>query len=273
VPTEQGLRLFIDSLLKVRGLSPREKDDIRAACGIGDPDLEEALGRVSRMLSDLSHHAAVVLSPAPSRQRLERIEFVRFREGELLAVLVAEGGRIENRVVRAEGLSSEQIERCNAYLNGLAAGLSLEEARGRVLEELGGEKARYDELARQALLLGEQALQVTVRPAVHIAGQAHLLDGPASVGQMRALLGALEEKERFVALLDRTLGAEGIQVWIGAETPFAGASDVSVVATPYGPDEHPVGVIAVVGPTRMNYSRVIPLVDFTAELLSAMGKK
>jgi heat-inducible transcriptional repressor len=113
-----------------------------------------------------------------------------------------------------------------------------------------------------------------------VSGQAHLLDQttPAGSGEptidrvarMQRLLGVLEEKERIVRLLDRTLAADGIQVWLGAETPFAEVGDVSIVATPYGPDDRPVGSIAVIGPTRMNYSKVIPLVDFTAELVSGV---
>jgi heat-inducible transcriptional repressor len=107
-----------------------------------------------------------------------------------------------------------------------------------------------------------------------VSGQAHLLgSGPSAddrLARMQKLLGALEEKERIVRLLDRTLEAEGIQVWLGAETPFGEVADISVVATNYGPDDRPVGSIAVIGPTRMNYSKVIPLVDFTAELVSGV---
>ncbi len=275
VPTPDGLRFFIDSLLKVRSLSPKEKEEIRTRYGVPSGDLDEALQRTSRLLSDLSHHAAIVVAPAPERQRLEHIEFVRLREGELLAVLVSQGGQVENKLLHVETNPDPAfLEKVNNYLNQLLhfdnMAHTLEEVRGRVLEEMGQEKNRVDEMTSLALRLGEAVFTGESAPGVIVSGQAHLLDSgdPADVDRMRALLTALEEKERIVQLLDRTLTAEGIQVWLGADTPFVGVDDLSVVATPYGPEDRPVGTIAVIGPTRMNYSKVIPLVDFTAELVS-----
>lgn len=283
VPTNDGLRFFIDSLLKVRSLSSKEKEDIRARYGLPAADLDDVLQRTSRLLSELSQQAAIVITPLPERQRLEHIEFVRLREGEILAVLVEEGGHVENKLLRGEvfaGVDTAFLARASNYLNELLAGKTLEDVRGLVLEELGKEKNRVDALASRALALGQAALAAeTPPPDVIVSGSANLLEPnpsgePANLDKMRALLVALEEKERIVRLLDRTLAAEGIQVWLGAETPFAELADLSVVATPYGPEDRPVGSIAVIGPTRMNYSRVIPLVDFTAELVSdLMGLK
>jgi heat-inducible transcriptional repressor len=280
VPTTDGLRLFIDSLLKVRSLSPKEKEEIRARYGLPPDDIDEALQRTSRLLADLSRHAAIVIAPAPERQRLEHVEFVRLSGGDVLAVLVAEGGHVENKLVKAELGSSLAVdpaflERMNNYLDELVRGRTLEEVRARVLEQLADDKNQVDELASQALRLGQAIFTPGPAPGVIVSGQVHLLDSgppgePGGVERMRALLSALDEKERIVQFLDRTLAADGIQVWLGAETPFAGVEDLSVVATPYGPDDRPVGTIAVIGPTRMNYSKVIPLVDFTAELVSGV---
>lgn len=272
VPTNDGLRFFIDSLLKVRSLSPAEKEQIRARYGLPPADLDEALQRTSRLLAEMSKQAAIVIAPAPERSRLEHVEFVRLRDGEILAVLVAQGGHVENRLVRVD-LDAAFLERVNNYLNELVAGRTLEEVRARVLEELGDEKNRVDELVSQALRLGQAVFTTeTATPGVIVSGQANILEpahagDPAGVDRIRALLRTLEEKERIVEFLDRTLVADGIQVWLGAETPFAD-EHLSVIATPYGPEERPVGTIAVIGPTRMNYSKVIPLVDFTAELVS-----
>jgi heat-inducible transcriptional repressor len=284
VPTNDGLRFFIDSLLKVRTLSPKEKEEIRARSGAQAADLDEVLQRTSRMLSELSQQAAIIVSPLPALKRLEHIEFVRLREGEVLAVLVEEGGHVENKLLRGDALGAPAdldpgfLSRASNYLNVLVAGQTLEDTRVRVLDELGKEKNQVDELASRALALGQAALGPRVEspksPDVIVSGSANLLEDDTNVAKMRALLVALEEKERVVRLLDRTLAAEGIQVWLGAETPFAELADLSVVATPYGPEDRPVGSIAVIGPTRMNYSRVIPLVDFTAELVSdLMGAK
>ncbi len=277
VPTNQGLRFFIDSLLKVRSVSAKEREEIVGRYHIQAADLDEVLQRTSRMLADLAQQATIVIAPFPERQRLEHVEFVRLPHlaGQVLAILVTAGGQVENKLIRAE-LPGDAgfLERVNNYLNERVAGKTLEEIRVHVLEELGAEKHDVDELATQALRLGRAAFTPEAPPGVIVSGQAHLLvsgqSGDDRVARMQKLLVALEEKERIVSLLDRTLEADGIQVWLGAETPFAEVADVSVVATTYGPDDRPVGSIAVIGPTRMNYSKVIPLVDFTAELVSSV---
>jgi heat-inducible transcriptional repressor len=278
VPTTTGLRLFIDSLLKVRSLSPKEKDDIRARYGLPSVDLDDAMQRTSRLLSELSNQAAIVITPLPERQRLKRLEFVRLREKQLLAVLVSEGGHVVNKLVSAPaGLEASDVERANNYLNELVGRLpdrTLEGVRAAVLAELGDDKNHADQLVAQALRLGEQALASPDEREVIVSGSAHLLSAaavggePPELDRVRKLLVALEEKERLIGLLDRTLEADGIQVWLGAETPFAEVAEVSVVAAGYGPEDRPVGTIAVIGPTHMNYSKVIPLVDFTAELVT-----
>ena len=286
VPTDSGLRFFIDSLLKVRSLSPKEREEIASRYDLFGNDLDDVLQRTSRMLSDLAQQATIVITPLPERQRLEHVEFVRLpglRNGQphLLAVLVTSGGQVENKLIPASELPADPgfLERVNNYLNERVKGKTLEEIRHRVLEDLGDDKQNMDALAAEALRLGRAAFAPDTQPTVIVSGQAHLLDSGASaavtgeppadrVARMQRLLGALEEKERIVRLLDRALEADGIQVWLGAETPFAEVGDVSIVATPYGPGDRPVGSIAVIGPTRMNYSKVIPLVDFTAELVS-----
>jgi heat-inducible transcriptional repressor len=274
VPTTVGLRLFIDSLLKVRSLSPKEREDIRARYAVLPGDFEEILQTTSRVLSEMSHQAAIVITPVPERQRLEHVEFLRLKGDQILAVLVVEGGQVENRLVRL-GLPDDAgfMERVNNYLNEKVKGRTLEEVRTVVLEDLGQEKNQYDALASHALRLGLQVFGTETSPEVIVSGQAHLVDDDdGGQHRIRALLAALEEKEGIVRLLDRTLTAEGIQVWLGADSPFRD-SDVSVVGAPYGPEDRPVGSIAVIGPTRMNYSRVIPLVDFTAELVSGLLAK
>jgi heat-inducible transcriptional repressor len=286
VPTDTGLRLFIDSLLKVRSLSGKEREDMRARFGLQGADVDDAMQRTSRFLSELSQQAAVLITPLPERQRLEQIEFVRLRDKKLLAVLVSEGGHVENKLVTvADDPDDGAIERVNNYLGGLVASLgerTLEDVRAAVLAELGKEKNQVDALAAQALRLGQEALAPSAdalgEREVIVAGSARLVEATsgaapesaANLEKVRALLQALEEKETIVRLLDRTLQADGIQVWLGAETPFAAVGDLSVVAAGYGPEERTVGTIAVIGPMHMNYSKVIPLVDFTAELISEL---
>lgn len=267
VPTPTGLRLFIDSLLKVRGLSPKEKDDIRDRIVAPSPD--EVVQRASRLLSDLTHHAAVILAPDPTAQRLERIEFVPLRDGKLIAVLVTTDGRIENRLV-LDDIDGSRLDRIHNYLNQLLSGMTLDEVRDRVIRELGEDKNRYDEAVATALRLGHAVFVSPERSQdVVVAGQANLVEDQQPE-RIRDLLRTLEDKETLIRLLDRTRHAEGLQVFVGAETAMQALSGSSVVAASYGPDETPIGALAVIGPMRMNYGKVMSVVDFTADTVSQL---
>jgi heat-inducible transcriptional repressor len=274
VPTETGLRFFIDSLLRVRGLSPKEKDDIRHRVG-DTAGLDELLQRTSRVLSEITHHAGIVLAPLPSRQRFRHIEFVPLKAGRFLCVLVTTDGAIENKIVQTDtDIERERLERIHNYLDALLSGLTIEEVRERILRELGEEKNQYDELVSAALRISKAAFEQTSQAEVVVSGGANLLGsarpGEDGIERMQTLLRTLEDKEVMVKLLDRTLVSEGIQVFLGAETDYAPLGESSVVATPYGPDDKPLGAIAVIGPMRMNYGKVMSVVDFTAALVSRM---
>lgn len=280
VPTASGLRFFIDALLKVRGLTPKEKDDIRGRL-VGGTSPEEVMQRASRMLSEFTQHAAVILTPDPSQQRFGHLEFVPLRTGKLLAILVTSDGRIENRMIDDAGpagggaIDPARWERIHGYLNQLLSGLTLDDARERVLRELADDKHRYDDLVAAALRLGESVLAAEVRSAgVVVAGHSNLVDpldpDPSQALRMRELLRTLEDKQTLIRLLDRTRTAESMQVLVGAETALSALAASSVVATPYGPDEAPVGALAVIGPLRMNYGKVISVVDFTAEVVGEL---
>lgn len=268
VPTTTGLRFFIDSLLKVRGLTPREKDEIRER--VTGPSPDDVVQKASRLLSDLTHHAAVILAPDPDQQRLERIEFIPLRDGKLIAVLVTTDGRIENRLL-IEDVDGTRLDRIHNYLNELLSGMTIDEVKERVIRELGEDKNKYDEAVATALRLGHAVFvkQPERSADVVIAGQANLLDN-VQPEQIRDLLRTLEDKETLVRLLDRTRHAEGLQVFLGAETAMQALSGSSVVAMPYGPEETPIGALAVIGPMRMNYGKVMSVVDFTADTVSQL---
>jgi heat-inducible transcriptional repressor len=276
VPTTGGLRLYLDSLLKLRGLNPREKDEIRDRITASSPD--EVVQKASRLLSDLTHHAAVILAPDPDQQRLERIEFIPLRDGKLIAVLVTTDGRIENRLL-LEDVEATRLDRIHNYLNQLLSGMTIDEVRERVIRELSVDKNQYDEAIATALRLGAAVFATQGKPAdVVVTGQANLVDAVEDVSpdRIRELLRALEDKETLVHLLDRTRQAAGLQVFLGAETAMQSLSTSSVVAMPYGPGETPIGALAVIGPMRMNYGKVMSVVDFTADtviqLLAELGR-
>src|SRR5690349_13872995 len=193
VPTPTGLRFFIDSLLKVRGLTPREKDEIRERVIAPSPD--EVVQRASRLLSDLTHHAAVILAPDPDQQRLERIEFIPLRDGKLIAVLVTTDGRIENRLL-LEDVEAARLERIHNHLNGLLSGMTIDEVRERVIRELGEDKNTYDVAIATALRLGHAVFvsQPERSADVLVAGQANLVDqGADKPERIRDLLRTLED--------------------------------------------------------------------------------
>jgi heat-inducible transcriptional repressor len=271
VPTKEGLRFFIDALLKVRSLSAKEKEDIRARYSAEALDLGDVVQRTSRMLAELTPYAGIVLAPSPSMQRLQHMEFVTLRGGRALCIMVTTEGQIENKVVQLDvAPDAPRLERVNNYLREHLAGRTLSEVRELVLRGLGDEKNQYDELVATALRLSKAALDQTVdRPGdIIVSGQANLVAVAPAPERSRELLQALEDKEVLLRLLDQSMTAESLQVFLGAETAHTALEGSSVIATPYGPDDHPIGAIAVIGPMRMNYGKVMSIVDFTAELVS-----
>ena len=273
LPTERGLRYYVDMLLRVRSLTTGEKDEIRERLSAGG-DVPDVMQRTSRLLRELSHLTVVVQAPRPESDVVQHLEFVQLREGQLLAVIAAASGQIQNKLVPVDfALTAGDLDRINNYLNELMTGLTLEQVRARLVEEVKSDRAVHDELVNRALKLASAAVPTAPAPDVLVDGQSNLLAGKADLERAKLLLRTLEEKDLVVRLLERTLTAPGICVFIGAEANLADLTDVSVVAAPYGPEGRPLGTIGVIGPARMNYSRVIPLVDFTAETIGeAIGK-
>jgi heat-inducible transcriptional repressor len=273
LPTERGLRYYVDMLLRVRSLTTGEKDEIRERLTAGG-DVPDVMQRTSRLLRELSHLTVVVQAPRPDSDVVQHLEFVQLREGQLLAVIAAASGQIQNKLVPVDfALTGGDLERINNYLNELISGLTLEQARARLIDEVRSDRATHDELVSRALRLANAAVPTAPASDVLVDGQSNLLAGKADLERAKLLLRTLEEKDLVVRLLERTLTAPGICVFIGAEANLADLTDVSVVAAPYGPEGRPLGTIGVIGPARMNYSRVIPLVDFTAETIGeAIGK-
>jgi heat-inducible transcriptional repressor len=271
IPTDRGLRLYVDALLRVRNLSAGEKGSIRERVGTAS-EPQEVLPRVARILRELSHLAVVLQTPRPESDRIAHLEFVRLREGRLLAVIESTSGQIQNKLVHAEtSIDPGELVRMNNYLNELVAGLTLHELRTRLTAEIEKERLHRqpDPMPAQALALAAAAVPLPESsPSILVDGQANLLEIAPSLDSARHVLRTLEEKSRLAELLDRTLLAPGICVFIGAEAKLADLTDISVVAASYGGEGRPLGTIGVIGPSRMNYSKVIPLVDFTADVIT-----
>lgn len=276
IPTERGYRLYVDALLKVRPPSPQDRDRIERLAHEAS-DIGALLEGAADLLHSLSHHAGVVTTPRPKADPVRHLEFVRLRENRVLAVFVSAAGIVTNKLVQLEfAMEPAELERAANYLNeklqaATDAGASLADLRDRILGDMRADQSALSDLLQKALSLAEQTFASDPAPErVLHHGEESFLDAPefADVQKARALLRAFAEKDRILRVLDRVLTAHEVQIFIGAESEFAAVPDVSVVAAPYGRADRVLGTLAVVGPTRMNYARVIPLVDLTAKQIS-----
>jgi heat-inducible transcriptional repressor len=276
IPTNQGYRFFVDSLLQLKSPSPADQQLIEAGLSMTS-GVEERLQEAGKVLHQLSHHAGVVLIPRPSAGTLQRIEFVRLAEDRALAILVGQGGQVQNKLVMLESpVTTEELIRSTNYLNELLrSAATIEDVRSRILQELENQRTQYDEVVARALKLGAAATDVSSAERVVIEGTGSFLESPEfaeDVRRMRALFRALDEKHKLLSLLDRVQRAREMQIFIGAESEFGSQGDVTVIASPYGSEDQVLGTVGVIGPTRLDYQRVIPLVNFTARVLSRVLK-
>ncbi len=274
VPTGAGFRYYIDYLLARRTLARGDVDQLNRAAEEGNAPADELVRQVSRLLANLSRQTSVVIVSRPDHQVLRSVNLMRAAVDKILLVAVMQGGWVQHRLIEEEpGLTGDDLEKINAYLNELAGGLTLPQLRVRILTELRQEKAQYDAVMRRALTVGARALEDTASGEVFVEGRANILDQPEfaeDVHRLKRILRAFEEKSVIFRLLDRAMDSKAIQVSIGPENPVEDLGDISVVASGYRQGESAVGSIGLIGPVRMDYSRVIPLVEYTASLLTTM---
>jgi len=276
VPTASGYRLYVETLLRVRPPPAADRERIEKLTHDA-PDVTALLEGTADLLSSLSHHAGVVTTPAPSADPVRRVEFLRLREDRVLAVFVSSAGIVTNKLVQLEfPMDAAELEQAANYLNeklraAADAGGTLAGLRDRILEDMRADQSVLQGLLAKALALAEQTFTgVQGEERVFVEGESSFLDAPEfkEVQKARALLRTFAEKDRILRVLDRVLRAQEVQIFIGAESEFAGLADVSVVAAPYVLGASVLGTLAVVGPTRMDYARVIPLVEATAREIS-----
>jgi len=274
VPTEIGLRLFVDGMMQAAEPSAEERAAIETRLDRGGP-IEEALTAATSALSGLSACAGIVL--VPKREPvLKQLGFVQLSATQALAVMVGTEGTVENRVVDLPpGATASSLAEVGNYVSSRLAGLTLQQARGRLADEIRAGKAALDGAAQQLI---DRGLAVWSedrdrRPVLIVRGQANLLEGgpAADLERVRMLFEELEGKEEIVRLLDSARAGQGMKIFIGSENKLFALSGSSVIAAPYrGADGKVVGVVGVIGPTRLNYARVVPMVDFTAQALSRL---
>jgi heat-inducible transcriptional repressor len=272
IPTEKAYRFYVDSLVALRQISRDEKKQIIRRCrqaGAGQMDI---LKETSRTLSSLSNYMGIVLAPSFTADVFRQIEFIRLGARKLLAILVSRNGSVQNRLVETdEDFSAEELIRMGNYLNELMLGLTISQARERILEEMKKEKSQYDKLLSRALKISEQAV-TAVSDEIFVEGQARILDQPefSDARRMKEIYQAFEQKGRLLQLLGSCMTAEGVHIFIGSESPVSQSAGVSMITSRFVTSSNTVGVLGIIGPTRMGYSSVIPIVDYTARLVSRL---
>ncbi|HYS81389.1 MAG TPA: heat-inducible transcriptional repressor HrcA [Anaeromyxobacteraceae bacterium] len=272
VPTQAGYRLYVDALLKVKPPQAAEREQIEKVTHDA-PAVDTLLESTARVLHSLSHHAAVVTTPRPVDDPIHQIEFVRLRESRVLVVFISQAGLVTNKLMQLDARPEVgELERAGQYLNEKLRAGPLASLRERILSDMRQDQSALQGLITKALQLAEQSFgpEALSGGEVLVDGEESFLDAPefADVQKARALLRAFAEKDRILRMLDKVLHAREVQIFIGAESELAGLPDVSVVAAPYVRGDQMLGTLAVIGPTRMNYARVIPLVDLTAREIS-----
>ncbi len=273
LPTAEGLKLFVEGLLEVGTLNESERASLESQCKTRNLNLAQLLEKVSSSLSGLARCASVVIAPKQD-SRLKHIEFVPLNPGRALVVLVTEDGEVENRLVQVPmGLPASVFTEATNYLNARLCGISLSEIKTNILSEIEAHEAELNILSKQVV---EAGLGVWSGPpalgTLIVRGQAHLLEdveGLEDLERLRQLFFELETRENFINLLDAAINAEGIQIFIGSNNSLFKMTGCSMIVAPYhNQHQQIVGAIGVIGPTRLNYGRIIPMVDYTAQLIS-----
>jgi heat-inducible transcriptional repressor len=275
VPTDKGYRFFVDTLLKLKPLHHEEIEDIERRLGSDSANNGRSLVQtVSQMLSSVTRMAGLVTLPNPNYIALSQIEFISLSENRALAIMVMSNREVQNRVVQLDRYhSSEELRRAANYLNDAFSGRSLPEVRAQLLAQLQETRQHMDQLMQDAIQMAQKVFASTKEGDVEyvIAGETNLMGFAelSNVDRLRRLFEAFNEKHDILRLLDSCLRADGIQIFIGQESGYRILDDISVVTAPYMLDNQVVGVLGIIGPTRMAYERVIPIVDITAKLLGS----
>jgi len=271
VPTDRGYRYYVDALpLRLR-LSRAEEARIERSYGPHGGELEEMMRTTSRVLSAHSRFIGMVFASKVRNIQFRRIEFIHLQGERILAVLVSESGVIIHKVIHIdEVLNQNQLTRISAYLNEVMGGLTLEQVRAFILAQMAEEKLLYDDLVRCALKLSQAAFEGTEEGEFYIGGTANLVSQPefTEIEGIRAIFSAFEEKSRLIKILDECMQQQSLSVIIGSEHQATEIQDFSLIACPYCYRDLPVGILGVLGPKRMEYPRIMPLVEYTARLVS-----
>jgi len=271
IPTEKGFRFYVDYLLDIRELGEDEREIIRSRYLGYQAEAEDLFRETSRILSSSSHYLGVVWTPKTSTVVLQHIEFVRIKKHWVMTILVSLTGFVYHRLIEVdEDLSQSELDHLSDSMNHFLIGLTLQQARERLVDQMRIEKTIYDHLYNQALRLVQTALSMDDETDVFIEGRTNIIHEPEfeNISIMTDLFRAFEEKATLLKLLDKCLNPNGIRIAIGSESEVQEMETCSLVSATYGGKGGVLGALGVIGPRRMNYSKVIPLVSYTAKVLT-----
>ncbi|MEI8320642.1 MAG: heat-inducible transcriptional repressor HrcA [Alphaproteobacteria bacterium] len=278
LPTEAGLRFFVQGLLETGVLSNEDRLMIQSQCVQKGLTVDEVLGQVTSILSGLSSCASFLISPK-KELTLKHIEFVSLQPGKALAILVTNDDEVENRLIDVpKGIPPSALAEASNYLNHRLVGKTLTDAKQQILKELSSHQTQLDQLSQNVIEKGLALWSGKEKnPSLIIQGQSKLLHNVAHLEELEAIkniFGMLEQKETLVHLLDASLQGDGVQIFIGAQNEWFSYGGCSLVLSPYGNSEGKIiGAVGVIGPTRINYGRIIPMVDYTAKIVSHLLKR
>jgi len=272
VPTVLGYRLFVDTLLSVQPLEHSLIEEFKLSLG-ADTDAKDLVEIASNLLSDVTRLAGVVTLPRREHASLQRVEFLPLSEQKVLAVLVIDDQEVQNCILHTErNYSASELQQYSGFLNEQFAGKKLNEVRRRLVSELRETRENLNRMMATALDMADQVLGEAEQGSDYVlAGQTNLMEFEelCKVNTLRHLFKAFNEKSHILHLLDQCVENEGVQIFIGEESGYQMLDECSLVTAPYSVDGQVLGVLGVIGPTRMAYERVIPIVDATARILSA----
>ena len=272
VPTVRGYRLFVDTLLRVNQLDIAAVERIAEELGMAS-DTRSLLQRTSNMLSDITHLVSIVMLPRLEQNSLKHIEFVSLSKNKILVIMVINNGDIQNRIIHtAKVYTPGELQEASNYLNNRFVGKDLDRIKEDILKELRGVKEDVNQIMQRAIEMAQQAIMNPDKTDdFFLAGQTNLMDVEelCDVNCLRNLFNSFNQKRDILHLLEQSINARGVQIFIGEEAGYDVLDNCSVVTSPYEANGQIMGVLGVIGPTRMQYDRVIPIVDITAKMLGS----
>jgi len=275
IPSAQGFRFYVDAILKYHPLPSDEQNLMAEHLDDARLDVPDLLRNASRFLSAFTQQVGMVLAPKANDIGFKHIDFILLKPGLVMAILVVEGGIVQNKIMPADpGLNSDDLIKFSNYLNQLFQGRVLAQVRARIVQEMDAVRRQYQAMARQALDLAQQAFAADREREVFVEGTVNFFGHPefSNPAKLRELLALLEERSRLLELLDQVSKSKGISIFFGREVEQDSVQEYTLISSPYQGQDTPLGVVGIIGPIRMNYAKVVPLVEFTAQVISRLLK-